>query len=52
MFKLIFDVVSELTPNLQIVIMDHADLKEEAWFQAAIVEKWRGPGKALIPEDW
>ncbi len=52
MFKLIFDVVSELAPDLQILITDHADLKEEPWFQSAIVEKWRGQGKALIPEDW
>jgi hypothetical protein len=52
MFKLIFEVASELAPNLQILITDHADLKEEPWFQDAVVEKWRGPGKALIPDDW
>ena len=50
LFKLIFDVTEELTPNLQVILTDHADLKED-WFQSAIVERWRG-GKKLVPISW
>lgn len=50
MFKFIFDVVQELSPNLQVIITDHADF-DEPYFQSAIVEKWRG-GNKLVPEEW
>jgi hypothetical protein len=47
---LIADAAAELAPHLQIIIMDHADLKQE-WFQDRIVERWRG-GKKLVPLSW
>ena len=50
LFKLIADAAAELAPNLQIIIMDHADLKHE-WFQNAVVERWRR-GKKLVPLEW
>ena len=50
MFRFIFNVVRELTPNLQVIITDHADFNEQT-FQSAIVEKWRD-GKKLVPEEW
>lgn len=51
MFKWIFKVVSELAPNLQVIITDHADIDED-WFQSAIADtKWRGDD-ALIPKHW
>jgi hypothetical protein len=50
MFKLVFEVIKSLSPNLQIIITEHADINE-SWFQEAIVEKWRG-GLALVPESW
>ena len=50
MFKLIFKVTQELSPNLQVIITDHADLKED-WFQSAVVERWRG-GDKLVPASW
>ena len=50
MYRLIFEVVERLAPNFQVIITDHADLKEE-WFQNAVVEKWRG-GRKLVPEEW
>ena len=50
MFKFIFGVVEELTPKMQLIITDHADLKIP-WFQNAVVEKWR-KGLKLIPNDW
>lgn len=51
MFEWIFKVVSELSPELQVIITDHADIDEE-WFQTAVADtKWRG-NKALIPRHW
>lgn len=50
MFKIMLDVVNELSPDLQLIVTDHADLAEE-WFSDCVVERWRG-GQALIPQDW
>jgi hypothetical protein len=51
MFALIFMAVTELAPDFQVIVMDHADLRSSEDFQDAVVERWRG-GNALIPEDW
>ncbi|WP_286886738.1 DUF3732 domain-containing protein [Aneurinibacillus sp. UBA3580] len=50
MFNLIFDVATELKGGFQVIIIDHADLKDVT-FQEAVIERWRG-GKALIPKHW
>jgi hypothetical protein len=50
LFKLIADAAAELGPQLQIIVMDHADLKQD-WFQGAIVERWRR-GEKLVPLSW
>jgi hypothetical protein len=50
LYTLIHDVVTELAPGLQIIVLDHADL-QQAWFQSAVVERWRG-GKKLVPQSW
>ena len=50
LFRLIFDVTQKLTPKLQVIVTDHADLGED-WFQAAVVEKWRR-GNKLVPASW
>lgn len=50
MFSLILDVTAKLSPNLQVIVMDHADLKDAA-FQDAVVARWRD-GDALVPRDW
>jgi hypothetical protein len=50
LFKLISDAAGELAPDLQIIVMDHADLKRQ-WFEDAVVERWRG-GEKLIPQAW
>ena len=50
LFKLIADAATELAPQLQIIVMDHADLNRD-WFQLAIVERWR-QGAKLVPESW
>lgn len=50
MFRFVFDVVEKLSPSFQVVITEHADINE-AWYQDAVVERWRG-GAKLIPDDW
>ncbi len=51
MFEWIFKIVEGLSPNLQVIITDHADIDED-WFQDAIADvKWRGDN-ALIPLHW
>jgi hypothetical protein len=50
LFKLISDAATELAPELQVIAMDHADLKDD-WFQDAVVERWR-KGVKLVPESW
>jgi hypothetical protein len=50
LFSLISNAAAELAPDLQIIVMDHADLKRP-WFEDAIVERWRG-GLKLIPQQW
>ena len=49
-FRLLNDIVTRLAPGLQIIVTDHADLRDE-FFQTAVVERWR-KGKALIPSSW
>ncbi|GHU09084.1 hypothetical protein AGMMS50225_09030 [Betaproteobacteria bacterium] len=50
MFRLIFDAVEAVTPGLQVILIEHADLNE-AWYQNAVVERWRN-GSKLVPTDW
>jgi len=49
LFKLMSDVGNELVPEFQVIVTDHADLREE-WFENAVVARWRGHG--LIPQAW
>jgi hypothetical protein len=50
MFQFVFKVVNELKLGLQVVITEHADIRED-WYQSGIVERWRG-GAKLVPEEW
>lgn len=50
MYELINSVVTELSPDLQVIVCDHANLDED-WFQQAIVENWR-QGEQLVPAEW
>ena len=50
MFRLVYDVVSELAPGLQVIITEHADIQED-WYQASVIERWRG-GTKLVPDTW
>ena len=50
LFELISTAATELAPDLQIIVMDHADLKPK-WFVNAVAERWR-KGAALVPPSW
>jgi len=50
MFKLMVSVIESLSPDFQIVLTDHADIREQ-WFQNCVVERWRG-GTKLVPIEW
>ena len=50
LFELMDHACREITAPFQLIVLDHAHLRTE-WFEAAIVEVWRGD-KALIPVNW
>lgn len=50
MFEMVFESVTELKREFQVIITEHADINEP-WYQDAIRERWRG-GLKLVPEDW
>lgn len=50
LFQLMNDACEEISNPFQLIVLDHAHLRND-WFEAAIVEEWRG-NDALIPEDW
>lgn len=52
MLQVISEVVTALAPDFQVIITDHADLRSDPAFQAAVVEKWWDEGKALVPDGW
>jgi len=49
-YKFIFDRIKELHPDMQVIIVDHADINEK-YFQDAVIEKW-WDGTKLVPTDW
>lgn len=49
MFQVIQEVVESLAGELQVIVVDHADLQED-WFQERVRHNWRG--EKLIPESW
>lgn len=50
MFELIFEATNALSPSFQVIVTEHADLKQP-WYREAIVERWRGDLK-LVPLSW
>ncbi|WP_232849020.1 DUF3732 domain-containing protein [Amphritea pacifica] len=51
LYQWIFKVVESLSPKLQVIVTDHADIDED-WFQDAVRDnKWRGE-HALVPKHW
>ncbi len=51
LFDLFFNICDKSSKNLQIIVTEHANLKDERFQNALIEEPWR-MGSALIPEDW
>ncbi|BFM11212.1 DUF3732 domain-containing protein [Simiduia litorea] len=51
LFELLLKFTQEDVPGFQLIVTEHANLREQ-WFQDALVEEpWTKP-PALIPEDW
>jgi hypothetical protein len=50
MFKLIIKVANSLKSKFQVIITDHADIKEK-WFQNCVIQRWRD-GEKLVPDEW
>lgn len=50
MFDFMLDVVESLSPHFQVIITDHAYLKNDR-FKESVIEIWR-KGQKLIPDDW
>jgi hypothetical protein len=53
MFDLLFTVCTEAGSNLQIIVLEHANLPDDRYQKAMVEEPWSGVGiHALVPEDW
>jgi hypothetical protein len=50
LFELMYKVCSGAENPFQVIVLDHARLKDD-WFEAAIVEEWRR-GQFLVPPAW
>ncbi|WCD91034.1 hypothetical protein KPP03845_107463 [Streptomyces xanthophaeus] len=50
LFQLMHQVVTELSPDFQIIVSDHADLPHP-WYQDSVRYNWRD-GEKLIPTTW
>jgi len=51
LFELLLKFTQEEVPGFQLIVTEHANLREE-WFQDTLVEQpWTKP-PALVPEDW
>ena len=51
LFELLLKFTQEEVPGFQLIVTEHANLREQ-WFQDALVEEpWAKP-PALVPEDW
>ena len=50
---LIYAACAQSNPNLQILVLEHANLPDDRYQRAMIEEPWSGKGiHALIPESW
>ena len=51
LFELLLKFTKEDVPGFQLIVTEHANLRDQ-WFQEALVEQpWTKP-PALVPEDW
>lgn len=51
LYELLDTFAKQSNGRFQIITVDHADIDTQ-WFQAAIVDRWRGENRKLIPEEW
>lgn len=51
MYQFIIDRTNELNGKLQVIVVDHADLKEDS-FRQFFCENWWPIDKNLVPSDW
>ena len=51
MFNFLYKVCEELSPDFQIIVLEHANLEDDR-FQSALVEEPWILGRGLIPSDW
>ncbi len=52
MFSLLFDLVTELKGELQLIVLEHANLDSEQYQAALVEERWDGDAHALVPPSW
>ena len=50
LFRLMHSACQEIEEPFQLIVLDHAHLSDD-WFEASIVEEWRGD-RALVPRTW
>ncbi len=51
LFEMLYRFVTEDAPGFQLIVTEHANLRED-WFQRSLVETpWTKP-PALVPDDW
>ena len=50
LYRLLRDVTGGLNDQLQVIVLDHANL-DLPWFQEAVIANWRF-GDALVPTSW
>lgn len=51
LYRFIYDRVQELKGDLQVIIVDHADLNNDA-FRKNTIESWLSKDNGLVPNDW
>lgn len=51
MYRFIYERVQELNGELQVIIVDHADLDNDA-FRKNTIETWLSKDHSLVPNDW
>ena len=51
MFEFLFEVVRLVSPNLQIIVTDHANFTDNKEFQDSLLEVWNND-KKLVPLEW
>jgi hypothetical protein len=49
-FRWLKDRVEEMKGQFQVIVTDHAEVKDD-WFAVAVIGRWRG-GEALVPQSW